>query len=191
MGCSCAEPELAQHLLAALASADGTASRVVTALASADGTASSSSPLVIYVSALGVDSTADCLPGQSVEVLRPWLTQKERAETILRLTSTPSDIIILRPGPLTDAAPSKTSVLAKPDDAASAKVYSPISRGDLAALISALCCEHKRGGGALKGELQGKTTWAVLDAAGVVISNPYMRRLEAWESLPFEAVTVG
>jgi hypothetical protein len=177
MGCSCAEPELAQHLLAALASADGGAS--------------SSSPLIIYVSALGVDSTADCLPGQSVEVLRPWLTQKERAETILRLTSTPGDIIILRPGPLTDAAPSKTSVLAKPDDAAAAKVYSPISRGDLAALISALCCEHKRGGGALKGELQGKTTWAVLDAAGVVISNPYMRRLEAWESLPFEAVTVG
>jgi hypothetical protein len=75
MGCSCAEPELAQHLLAALASADGGNS--------------SSSPLVIYVSALGVDSTADCLPGQSVEVLRPWLTQKERAETILRLTTTP------------------------------------------------------------------------------------------------------
>ena len=173
-GCACSEAAMTRHLLAALAAVPST-----------------SSALLVYVSALGVGSTADCLPGQSVDVLLPWLSQKEASEDAIR-SSGHSHAVILRPGPLTSAtsasAPASSCILARPDDAASSKVYSPLSRQALGQLIAALAVGyHSRGGRPPEG-WGASTVWAVLDPQGVVIASPYMRRLEAWESLPFEAV---
>jgi hypothetical protein len=171
-GCACAEAAMTRHLLASLAGAPP-------------------STLLVYVSALGVGSTADCLPGQSVDVLLPWLSQKESSEEAIR-SSGHSQVVILRPGPLTSTTATSLSaascILARPDDAASAKVYSPISRQALGQLIASLAVGHHSRGGTPPAGWDAATVWAVLDPQGVVIASPYMRRLEAWESLPFEAV---
>ena len=173
-GCACAEAAMTRHLLAGLAAAPP-------------------STLLVYVSALGVGSTADCLPGQSVDVLLPWLSQKEASEETIR-SSGHTQVVILRPGPLTSTTTTSSSaaaascILARPDAAASGKVYSPLSRQALGQLIASLAIGHHSRGGQPPDGWPAASVWAVLDPQGVVIASPYMRRLEAWESLPFEAV---
>ena len=175
-GCACGEAAMTRHLLAGLAASPPTA-------------------LLVYVSALGVGSTADCLPGQSVDVLLPWLSQKEASEDAIR-SSGHAQVVILRPGPLTSTTATSSSssaaaapcILARPDDAASGRVYSPLSRHALGQLIASLAVGHHARGGQPPAGWPAATVWAVLDPQGVVIASPYMRRLEAWESLPFEAV---
>jgi len=138
---------------------------------------------LVYLSALGCGESKDCIPAPSEDVLRPWLEAKAAGEEYLRVTAVTHGLshLVLRCGPLTSAQPA-TCRLVLSENANAGKAYSSVPRDALAQVLAQAALA---GEGALGGR-----TLAVLDADNVIIAQPYMRGLEPWESLPFDAVPV-
>lgn len=123
----------------------------------------------VLVSAMGAGDSEESLPFQALRTMRSFLRDKSRAELYVRESGLP--YTILRPGPLSEDDYTGTGMLTE-----SRNSYGSIGRYDLAKLICQVVqSENSR----------DKVLYAV-DRTRVLITSPYVRPLEFWESLPFD-----
>ena len=86
--------------------------------------------MFLLVTSIGCGETKDAAGQKVYDVLKPILLEKEKAEEALKACKGKMEFVIIRPGGLTDDAPSKAGVLTEDVTACGS-----ISRDDVASLV--------------------------------------------------------
>lgn len=127
----------------------------------------------IMISALGAGDSERAMPFQVMDTMRPLLLEKSRAELYLREQSL--EWVIIRPGPFEEGEPTGSAVATE-----SISCYGTITRMDVADLLSKIIASDK----------VARKTLQVVDTKKFLITSPYVRPLEFWETPPFEQFTL-
>jgi putative NADH-flavin reductase len=123
----------------------------------------------VLLSALGAGNSEASIPFQVMTTMRPLLLDKSRAE--LYLKESKLQWTIVRPVPLSDDEPTGGGLLTE-----GLKCYGTIARPDLADLLI-------RAAGSATAR---QVTLTAIDRTRVLLTSPYVRPLEFWESLPVD-----
>lgn len=123
----------------------------------------------IFISALGAGHSERAVPLQVMMTMRPILLDKTDAEAYLRAHASSMEWTIVRPAPLVDEGTGSPVVT---EDV---QCYGTVARKDLAVSIARISASPATNG----------RTLHVVDRSRVLVTSPYVRPLEFWETLPF------
>lgn len=127
----------------------------------------------IMISTLGAGDSQHAVPFQVMGTMHPLLLEKSCAEVYLK--EQPLEWVIIRPGPFEEGEPTGNAVATE-----GTNCYGTVTRMDVAALLGKIIASDK----------VARKTLHVVDAKKVLITSPYVRPLEFWETLPFEQFTL-
>lgn len=144
----------------------------------------------ILLTSLGAGDSELSIPKQVQQALRPQLLDMTDAEAYLRahVPATSMPWTIVRPAPVDDhVTDSRRRKLADTAVTLQTACYGTVSSAQVAWAVARVAASK---GGDMEKNVVGKTVH-VVDRTQVLITAPYVRPLEKWESLPFDEIDLG
>lgn len=124
----------------------------------------------VLISAMGAGDSENTVPFQVMHTLRPLLLEKSHAEAYLKGVEGLKWSIV-RPAPLVEEEGADSAVATE-----ELNCYGTITRPSLARMVANIAASEKAIG----------KTLHVVDSERLLITSPYVRPLEFWETIPFE-----